>query len=88
MGDRTKKGVKSIIDRIADRHPTGSVDPEALVDDCLDLAGSLRVGSDTRDGIVIYAREQGDVDPRTEDGADKIVSLLQLIVSTREYQLV
>ena len=88
MSDPSKKGVRAIIDRIADRHPAGNVDPGALVDDCLDLAGSLQVASDTRDGIVDYAREQGGIDPRTDDGAGKIVSILQLVVSTREYQLV
>ncbi|MCH7641918.1 MAG: DUF1800 domain-containing protein [Chloroflexi bacterium] len=88
MSDPSKKGVRAIIDRIADRHPAGNVDAGALVDDCLDLAGSLQVASDTRDGIVDYAREQGGIDPRTDDGAGKIVSILQLVVSTREYQLV
>ena len=88
VGDPTKKGIKSIIGQISDRHPRGLVTPKALVDECLELAGSLRVEDDTKEGIVAYAREQGDIDPRTDDGADKIVSVLQLIVSTREYQLV
>jgi len=87
VGDPAKKGIKSIIDRISERHPNGNVDPEALVDDCLELAGSLQVESGTRDGIIAYARDQGDVDPRTDEGESKIVSVLQLIVSTREYQL-
>ena len=88
VGDPTKKGIKAIIDQIADRHPGGLVAPEALVDECLELAGALRVEDDTKEGIVAYAQEQGDIDPRTDDGAGKIVSVLQLIVSTREFQLV
>jgi len=86
--NRDAKGIKAIIDQIADRHPVGLVSPEALVDECLELVGALRVEDDTKEGIVVYAREQGDIDPRTDDGAGKIVSVLQLIVSTREYQLV
>jgi uncharacterized protein (DUF1800 family) len=88
VGDPTKKGIKSIIDQISDRHPRGFVTPKALVDECLELVGSLRVEDDTKEGIVTYAMEQGGIDPRTDDGVAKIVSVLQLIVSTREYQLV
>ena len=88
VGDPDKRGIRSMIDRIAERHSAGNVEPEALVDDCLDLVGRLRVDDDTLDGLVAFAREQGDVDPSTDDGAGKIASLLQLIVSTREYQLV
>ncbi|MDA1258076.1 MAG: DUF1800 domain-containing protein [Chloroflexi bacterium] len=88
VGDPNKKGIKSIIDRIADRYDPGDVEPEALVDDCLDLIGPLDVASDTRDELITFARARGGVDPRTEDGARKIVSILQLIVSTREYQLI
>lgn len=88
VGDPTKKGIKTILDQISDRHPRGLVAPKALVDDCLELVGSLRLEDETKEGIVTYATEQGDIDPRTNDGMDKIVSVLQLIVSTREYQLV
>jgi hypothetical protein len=87
IGNPDKRGIKAIIGRIADRHPSGNVDPEALVEDCLDLVGRLRVEDGTQEGLVEFVREQGDVDPATEDGAGKITSLLQLIVSTREYQL-
>ena len=88
VGDPNKKGIKSIIARISERHTTGSADPEALVDDILEFAGALQVEDDTKIGLVTYAREQGDIDPRTDEGAGKIVSILQLIVATREYQLV
>jgi len=87
IGNPDKRGVKAIIGRIADRHPSGPVEPEALVEDCLGLVGRLRVEDGTLDGLVEFVREQGDVDPSTDDGAAKITSLLQLIVSTREYQL-
>jgi hypothetical protein len=87
VGDPEKRGIKSIIVRIAERHEPGNVEPEALVDDCLDLVGRLQVGDDTLEGLVAFARDQGDVDASTDDGAGKITSLLQLIVSSREYQL-
>ena len=88
VGDAKKKGIRAIIDRIAGRHPPGNVEPDALVEDCLDLLGPLAVADDTRNELVTFTRELGDIDPSTEDGAARIVSVLQLIVSTREYQLV
>jgi uncharacterized protein (DUF1800 family) len=88
VGDHNKKGIRQIVDRVAERHPEGNVDPEELLDDLLELAGAIHVESDTLAGIVTYASQQGGIDPRTEDGAAKIASILQLIVSTREYQLV
>ena len=88
VGDHNKKGIRQIVDRVAERHPEGNVDPEELLDDLLELAGAIHVESDTLAGIVTYASQQGGIDPRTEDGAEKIASILQLIVSTREYQLV
>ncbi|HIK99349.1 MAG TPA: DUF1800 domain-containing protein, partial [Dehalococcoidia bacterium] len=65
IGNPDKRGVKAIIGRIADRHPSGNVDPEALVEDCLDLVGRLRVEDGTQEGLVEFVREQGDVDPAT-----------------------
>jgi uncharacterized protein (DUF1800 family) len=88
MGDLTKKGIKAIIDRVSERHPVGEVAPMALVDDCLELLGALQVEPDTRKGLFTYARAQGEINPRTNEGARKIASVLQLIVSTREYQLI
>ena len=88
VGDAKKKGIRAIIDRIVGRHPPGNVEPDALVEDCLDLVGPLAVAGDTRNELVTFTRELGDIDPSTEDGAARIVSVLQLIVSTREYQLV
>ena len=87
IGNPDKRGVRAIVERIAERHGGGSVAPEALVEDCLDLVGRLRVEDGTLEGLVTFVREQGDVDPSTDDGAGKITSLLQLSVSTREYQL-
>ncbi len=88
VGDTSKSGIKKLVERVAERHPDGNVDPEELLDDLLELAGAIHLESDTLAGIVTYAGQQGGIDPRTEGGAAKIASILQLIVSTREYQLV
>lgn len=88
VGDPTKKGIKQIVDGVAERHPEGNVDPEELLDDLLEFSGAICLQSDTIAGIITYAGQQGGIDPRTEGGAEKIASILRLIVSTREYQLV
>ena len=79
-------GVRSIIDRLeALGHPLA---PDAVVDACLDLVGPLTVGPDARGAMIGHVREEG---PLAFDDADaaaqRVVRLLQVIVSTREYQL-
>ena len=84
IGDKDKTGVRSIIDRL------GSIDeplePPQLVDACLDLVGPLDVSDMTREGLLKFVtanrRTEGD-----EVFADTVVQLLQLVVSTPEYQL-
>ena len=89
LSDPDKPGVKSIIDRIAamESAPT----PERLVDACLDLMGPLRVSEDTRRELVEQAAAGGEVRFDSESqlprAAESVRRLLQLIVSTREYQL-
>ncbi len=88
VADREKPGVRAIIDRLAsgDR----PVSPEEFADQCLDLVGPVVVGSDTRDSLLGYARAGGDLDLSTpgkrEEAESRVVRLLQLIVSTREFQ--
>ena len=61
-----------------------------LVDRCLDLVGPIEVGDETRTALTNYAEEVGDVDLTSDedrdDNAHKIARMIQLIVSTREYQ--
>ena len=79
-------GVRSIIDRLeAVGHPLA---PDAVVDACLDLVGPLTVGPDARDAMIGHVREEGPLAFHDKDAAaDRVVRLLQVIVSTREYQL-
>ena len=89
LGDVTKPGVRSIIDRLAD---TGEVlTPEGLVDRCLDLMGPIPVAEETRGALVEFAGLQGDLDLRSHVEGDeserRVGNVLRLIASTREYQL-
>ena len=88
LADLSKPGVRDIIDRIAaDGAPIG---PEAFVERCLDLAGPVYAGGETRAGLLNFARNGGDLRFDTDDEREvseaRIGRMLQLIAATREYQ--
>ncbi len=91
LGDTSRSGVRSILDRIKSAADGGTLSPERLVDECLDQLGPLAPSETTREGLVDFAKQQGDVN-FTGNGSDsesenKIAAVLQLIVATREFQL-
>ena len=89
MGDPNQPGVRSIIRRLGSESTQFS--PDALVDACLNLSGGLEVAGPTRQELVAFVSEQGDLrfDPGISGGCaeQRVADLLQLIVSTREYQM-
>ena len=89
FGDIDRPGVRSIVDRIQQRGQT--MTPQEMVDACLDLVGPLTVSENTRRELVAQADDGGDVrfgsDEETRAASTRVKSMLQLIVSTREYQL-
>jgi hypothetical protein len=68
----------------------GVLEPEELVDSCLDLLGPVEVGADTKKELVEQAKEWGQIRWDTAANAQAATKhtgeLLQLIVATREYQ--
>ena len=89
LGDVTKPGVRSIIERLANEG--GVLTPDALVERCLDLVGPIPVADETRNALVEFASLQGDLDLRSHVEGDeserRVGNVLRLIASTREYQL-
>jgi hypothetical protein len=87
VGDPSLPGVRAIIDRLKTK---GTLNPEQLVDGCLDLLGPVEVSPETRKELVAQAKEWGQTGWASETSAktaDKRVGeMLQLIVATREYQ--
>jgi hypothetical protein len=79
--------VQSILGRLKSQ---GALQPEQLVDSCLDLLGPVQVGSDTKKELTDQAKQWGQIKwdtPAHEQAAAKHTGeLLQLIVATREYQ--
>ena len=88
MGDSSKPGIRAIIDRLrAEGRPLSA---EEFVEGCLDLAGPLDVDAKTRDGLMEYAESGGelrfDTEAHEQEGSARIVRMLQLIVSSIDYQ--
>ena len=87
VADPTKPGVAAIIDRLDEGAP---LSPEQFVDRCLDLVGPLRVEDVTKSALLEHASSDGPLgfgtDSEREKSTDRAVRMLQLIVSTGEFQ--
>lgn len=92
LDDPNKPGVRSIIDRVESSVGTGEVTPEGLVDHLLEILGPIDTLDSTRQGLINYALRFGDInftdDAATEKAEKAIVSVIQLIVVTQEYQTI
>ena len=89
VGDLSKPGIVDIVDRIAEASETCS--PDDLLTRCMELAGPLEVAEGTRSSLMRYADAAGELRFNSESdraaAALHISRMIQLIVSTREYQL-
>ena len=89
FSDVDRPGVRSIIDRIRAQGPT--LTPQHLVEACLDQIGPIEVGEGTRQELIAHASSGGEVRFGTDEedrlAVEQVKSVLQLIVSSPEYQL-
>ena len=87
LADPAKPGVAAIVDRLGEGSP---LQPEEFVDRCLDLMGPLPVEDVTRTALLEHACSAGplsfDTDSDREASTARAVRMLQLIVSTAEFQ--
>ncbi|MCH8115885.1 MAG: DUF1800 domain-containing protein [Chloroflexi bacterium] len=99
VGDLERPGIRRLVDAIKTRaaHEKEGSTPESLVGSCLELLGRLDVSDETRSDLVDFAtsgkasRGPSDSESDSGPGSDEdrsIISIMQLIVATREYQLV
>ncbi len=88
LGDAELPGVKAIINKLS---ASESLSAEELVDGCLELLGSIRVESDTREQLLEHVRTDGEIrrgssEEEVRAFGQRVTEVLQLIASTREYQ--
>ena len=90
LSDVSKPGVQAIIDQLAAKDG-GSLSPGEVVDNCLDLMGSLTVSASTRRALIEHVAQQGDLDLAGHETGDqserRVGELLGLIAASREYQM-
>ena len=86
VGDIEKPGVQDIIGRLGG----SELSPQEFTEACLDLVGPVDVGSQTRDTLMEYAESGGTLDlsddEAREQSVPRIVHMIQMIVSSKEYQ--
>jgi uncharacterized protein (DUF1800 family) len=87
IGDVDKPGVRAIIDRL---RGMGELSAEALIDALLDLIGPIDVSETTHGALVNFAQNGGPLNLEKDGraGEERVGEILQLIVATREFQLV
>ena len=88
VGNIDHPGVRSIVDYLASQ--SAALYPEDLVDGCLELLGPMVVEEETRKPLVAQAKLGGILRSETDDQRielnKRVLEMLQLIVSTREFQ--
>ena len=87
VGDVNRPGTQAIVNRL---RTLGNISPNQLVDSCLDLMGPLEVTPESRQELIDFAEEEGqvawDTERDVESSIQKVGEMLQLIVALREYQ--
>jgi uncharacterized protein (DUF1800 family) len=81
MGRLDSAGIKRMVELV--ETAGDDIQPEQFVEACLDALGAIDIGADTKSVLTDHAAQSGsDADGST----DRIVEMLQLIVSTPDYQ--
>ena len=74
-------GVHDIVERVMEI----GTDPHDVVEAILDIMGPLKMSKETQDELVAHVSKLGKFNWSTS-GLERLVELMQLVVSTREYQ--
>jgi uncharacterized protein (DUF1800 family) len=87
VGQTDLPGVKDIVGRLMSRGP---MSPDAFVEGCLDLIGPVEVTEETRQSLIEFAEKGGELRQSTAEErsafASRVGQMLQMIVSTQEFQ--
>lgn len=87
LAEPTIPGIQSIINKLSDEN--SALSPAEFVERCIELAGPMKVADETRVGLLEYAESGGELafdDESRDDSAKRVTRMLQLIVSSLDYQ--
>ena len=85
LGDGNRPGVREIAQRLCARGQLLS--PRELVDGCAEQLGGVGLRDETRQDLVEFAGQGGSINTGSEDFTNRVATVLELIVATKEYQL-
>ena len=83
VGNTGLPGVRAIVDRLRSE---GIDTPDQLVRRCLDMLGAYELPEETYTQLIDHVQKGGSLQPGTDDYSERVAQMLQLIVSTQEYQ--
>jgi hypothetical protein len=83
LGDTSRPGVQAIIKRLSAQR---NLTPENLVSGCLEALGHYDLPKETRDHLTTHVRKGGALNANAPEFGTRVAQVLQLIVSTQEYQ--
>jgi hypothetical protein len=84
MGDIHSPGIRDIIKRLGSEGPT--ISAERLLDGCLELIGGYQLSKERYGLLLEHAQAGGKLETASEEFAPRVGEMLQLIVSSQEYQ--
>jgi uncharacterized protein (DUF1800 family) len=86
IGDSTKPGIRSMIDRIASI-PDDLTSPEKFINACLEEMGVITIQDDTMKVLIEFASQEHDQTTTASiNDRQRIAETLQMIASTKEFQ--
>lgn len=84
MGRTESRGVRRMVGRV--KAAGGSLQPEEFLVNCLDALGGFDVSPRTQRILLDAASGPGVLDTASADAGDRIVEMLQMIVTTPDFQ--
>jgi hypothetical protein len=84
MGRVDAPGIQTIINRLRLQGPT--ISAEQLLDGCLEMLGCYQLSEDNHKLLLSHAQAAASLQTGTPEFAQSVGQMLQLIVSTQEYQ--
>ena len=83
LGDINLPGVKAIVERLTSEDVAT---PDQFVRRCLDMLGGYDLPEETYTQLIAHVQKAGTLNPGSKDYSERVGQMLQLIVSTQEYQ--
>ena len=83
LGDINLPGVKAIVERLTSEDVAT---PDQFVRRCLDMLGGYDLPEETYTQLIDHVQKAGTLNPGSKDYSERVGQMLQLIVSTQEYQ--